>query len=620
MLKFCALLTLVMCLPVKAASVEIKGGDYLKKVTQEALGLLPSAYLDSVEGTVIIGESKLQSDHLLSSANLCQIKENVTYGITVKNRITISSRLIEIAQSDARLFPCGHKSFRNLLKAVIVHELTHVKDNQEKISSDPDFQRIVGIKRVTRNTRASVMNQNLASSPDPYEFQNLEESLAVNTEYFLLDPEFECRKPATANYLSRKLGIPLKGECEKNHTIIAQSAFIEDNYQLPVSLDPGRVYQIHYLFAGKGKALMSRWGHAMFRLVICAPFRKVAGPECLDDVSHHLALSYRAAVSDMNLSYVKGLFGGYPSQLFVLRYLEVQQEYTKFELRDLFSVPLKMTLKQKQDFLDLTLERYWTYQGKYYFLDNNCGTETVKHLKVALSPDEERLVSSLTPLKTYQDILRHSEDLADENIRGLSRKEMIERRFLAPSMLNEIQGSYQFLQKYIPEFSERSVHSFIKNSKASERLRSYERLLSESSSLDEVQLKQLSMRMSHFERYLAGRFLMDLPKKAMEIMDNDQELKTEIQKMGQGLKLLSLQPWEVIKSAYGVPLNSEFISSFQPFLDSREREVRISIEGQMSSLDKILEKKYFETELEELEYLKKIKKLTIDFINQLNRV
>jgi hypothetical protein len=507
-----------------------------------------------------------------------------------------------------------------MLKAVIIHELTHVKDNAEKISTEADFQRIVGMKRVTRNSKKKLMNQNSTSSPDAYEFSNLEEALAVNVEYMVLDPEFECRKPATAQYLSRKLGLPLQGLCKKNDVILAQSAYLEDNYQLAVSINPERVYQVHYLFAGKGKALMSRWGHAMFRLIVCAPFRKKAGPECLNDVSHHLALSYRAYMSDININYSKGVFGGYPSQLFIFRYLEVQQEYNKFELRDLYSIPLKLSENQKRDFLDLTLERFWTYQGKYYFIDNNCGTETVKHLQVSLSEEDEKLLSSITPLRIYNDIIRNSEDLADENMGHLSRKEMIERKFLVESMFDSLNESYQFLRKYLPSFNNKSMQKFIKNSQASMRYQDYESFIQFSQNMDDVERKQVAMKIIHFERYLASKFLQDVPKKALKLMDKDENLKQQVLTMGQSLKLLSLQPWEVVRSRYGVPTASEVEDQYPVFMKNRQQEVKMTIESQMTNLQSILGKKYFEKELTELEELKRIKKLTSELINNVNNV
>jgi len=439
---------------VQAAIIETKGSKFLNVIVEESLNELPSDYLASVKNKVSIEEATFKSDELFKSQDLCAIDEGVKFGITKNNKISISSRLVELAKNNHNSFDCGHRNFRNMLKAVIIHELTHVKDNKEKISIEPDFQRIVGVKRVQKNSKKKLINHNAGTSPDAYEFSNLEESLSVNVEYLILDPEFECRKPATASFLSKRLGIALKNECQKNYKVLAQSAFLEDNYQLAVNIDPKRVYQVHYLFAGKGQALMSRWGHAMFRLIVCAPFRKVAGPECLQDVSHHLALSYRAHISDINMSYSKGMFGGYPSQLFILRYLEVQQEYTKFELRDLFSAPIKLTTEQKNDFLGLTLERFWTYQGKYYFLDNNCGTETVKHLAVALSDEESNLIGSITPLKIYKDIIKQSHNLTSGDLEKV------------PGMLDSLNESYQFLRNYLPSFSEKSFKKFLKKTNA----------------------------------------------------------------------------------------------------------------------------------------------------------
>lgn len=601
-----------------AAILEYKTSGPLNGVIEEVLTTLPAGYLTSVNKTITINEVPFKTDELFVSQDLCNINEGVKFGLTKKNAITISSRLVHLAGSNTQTFNCGHKTFRQMLKAVIIHELTHVKDNHEKISVDADFQRIVGMKKVQKSSKKKLMNQNTSASPDAYEFENLEESLAVNTEYLVLDPEFECRKPATANFLSKRLNIPLKGDCQKNYKVMAQSAFLEDNYQLPVSIDPKRVYQVHYLFAGKGQALMSRWGHAMFRLIVCAPFRKVAGPECMDDVSHHLALSYRAYMSDINISYSKGMFGKYPSQLFIMRFLEVQQEYTKFELRDLFSAPLKMTASQKKEFLDLTLERFWTYQGKYYFIDNNCGTETVKHLAAAMSDEESNLVGSITPLKIYNDIIKHGNDLTDGDLNGLDRAGMVKNKYLVESMFEDLNGNYQTLRKYIPSFNDKNFKKFLGKTRAEHRLRDYENFMDSSANMNPAERKQIAMKLVYLERYLSSRFLMEVPKKAIQKMNKDAGLKAEVMKMGESLKSLNIQPWQVVTARYGVPTEPEFEIQFPKFINKRQGEIKMSIDSQMANLQSILGKKHFEKELIEIEDLKKIKKLTVDLINQVN--
>lgn len=602
----------------QAGLIEHKGSDFLKGEVEAALSLLPSDYLNSVTKKIVVQEAFLKSD-LSFGEDLCNLDKKVTFGQNLRNTITISAKLIRLAKYNTKSFDCSHGSFRKMLQAVIIHEITHVKDNVEKISSDADFQRIVGMKRVTANTKKKVMNSNAAASPDAYEFANLEESLAVNTEYLVLDSEFECRKPATAQFLSKRMNIPLKGECNKNYKVMAQSAFLEDNYQLATSIDPKRIYQIHYLFAGKGQALMSRWGHAMFRLIVCAPHRKTVGPECLNDVSHHLALSYRAYMSDININYYKGMFGGYPSQLFVMRFLEVQQEYTKFELRDLYSVPLKMTATQKRDFMDVTLERYWTYQGKYYFFDNNCGTETKKHMAVALSEEQTDMVSSITPLKIYNDIVKHEGDLADGNLQGLSEKEMIAKRYMIPSMFQDFNGSYQFLRPYMASFKDADFNKFLKKTNASSRLKDYENFEANFESIDNADLrKQIVMKISHLERYLSSRYLMGVPKKAMDLMDKNEDLKNEVVKMGESLKELSVQPWDVVNSRYGVPTAEEYEKQYPEFIESRKDEMKMSLDVQMENLESLLGKSYFKAELAEIEEMKKIKVITSQLIQNVN--
>lgn len=594
-----------------------KNSDYFEQSVRLAKEYLPANFLQNIKSPIKISEESLKTDKYLTD-NLCELGEEVKFGSTKKNTIIISSRLVQLAQTNQQNFNCGHKTFKNMLIAVIIHELTHVKDNHEKISLEADFQRIVGVKKIRKIHKRKLLNQNTATSPDAYEFTNLKESLAVNVEYLALDPEFECRRPATANFLSKRLGFKLNGACKKNFKILTQSAYLEDNYQLSVSIDPKRIYQVHYLFAGKGRSVMSRWGHAMFRLVVCAPYRKKIGPECLDDVSHHLALSYRAYMSDLNISYAKGMFGKYPSQLFIMRYLEVQQEYTKTELRDLYSIPLKLTKVQKEEFLDLTLERFWTYQGKYYFFDNNCGTETAKHLAVALNDEESDLISSVTPLKIYKDILKNSNDLSEGHYQGMSREKMVEEKLLIEGQFVELNNNYQFLRPYLKSFGNKNFNEFLEKTKAQDRLRDYQKFMDEDLGMPSELRKQVVMKLVYLERYLNTRFLQRIPKKAIQLMNKDKSLKDEVMKMGESLKSLTIQPWEVIQSSYGVPTELEFEKQFHDFKEKRKSEIEASIEKQITDLQSILGRNYFINELKEIEDLKEIKKITQALINQSN--
>jgi hypothetical protein len=124
---------------------------------------------------------------------------------------------------------------------------------------------------------------------------------------------------------------------------------------------------------------MSAWGHSMLRLVVCAPGRP-RGPDCRLDLQHHLVLSFRAFVGDVQVSSWRGLTGSYPSRLFALPLGQVIDEYTKAELRGLRSVPLALSREEIAALVTRATQLHWSYDGHYYFVSNNCAVETWKLL------------------------------------------------------------------------------------------------------------------------------------------------------------------------------------------------------------------------------------------------
>ena len=255
----------------------------------------------------------------------------------------------------SRQYDCGHRSLYRLAVATLVHELAHMYDWETKVSKDEHYLKLLHFVR-KRGVGSMLLTGGLVPgpyksknmlwtrSPDPYEFKNRKESFAVNFEYFALDPEFHCRRPAVNAYMSQIFGEVFAADtCKLNTIVYLNSREPNLDMKLPINIDPSRVYRIDYLFASKGKAIMSRWGHAMYRLVVCAPERKEVGPDCLHDVAYHVAISYRANVNDIMISYWKGIIGKYPSQMFLIPFREVLVEYNKEELRDLLSLPLNLT-------------------------------------------------------------------------------------------------------------------------------------------------------------------------------------------------------------------------------------------------------------------------------------
>lgn len=316
---------------------------------------------------------------------------------------------------------------RRLVQKALIHELAHLYDglNLRPESEIQELRQCEAMQLGNRNpfqearcrelralqgtvsdrepyrSMAKLRNSSRARSADSYEFKDVYEHFAVNFEFFLLDPEFACRRPALHQLFSEHFSLePFPDRrCAVNTEVrLALSG-------LPVRIDPARVYQIHYLLAGRGEKLASRWGHAMFRIVLCAPERKEVGPECLKDSVHHIVLSYRANVYDLVLDYLASLTGKYPVQLFFYRLPEIVDEYTRTELRELDSVPLELSPSERRLFVLNALEQYWGYVGQYYFVTNNCATEArdfLKSITAGASPIQES--AALTPKGLLKDL------------------------------------------------------------------------------------------------------------------------------------------------------------------------------------------------------------------------
>jgi hypothetical protein len=282
--------------------------------------------------------------------------------------------------------------------AAVIHELAHFYDRtpQGGLSRDPRLLDLAGwqVSPMRLGFRGS-HNAFSDRSPDGYELASPVEFVAVNLEYFLLDPAYACRRPALYHYFAAHFGgEPPQAPCAPGFVYLQAG----DDAELPplLQLDPGRVYAVDYLFAEGNERPMSHWGHSMLRLVICAPGR-ARGPDCRLDLQYHQVLSFRAFVGDVQVSSWRGLTGSYPSRLFVLPLAQVIDEYTRVELRGLQSIPLQLDPAEIAALLERTARLHWSYDGRYYFLSNNCAVETFKLLHDGVPRLAGEHLSSITP-------------------------------------------------------------------------------------------------------------------------------------------------------------------------------------------------------------------------------
>ena len=282
--------------------------------------------------------------------------------------------------------------------AAVIHELAHFYDRspQGRLSVDPRLLDLAGWQVSPMRFGLRLHDNAFRDrSPDDYELESPTEFVAVNLEWFLLDPAYACRRPALYDYFTAEFGSrPPRADCAPDLVYVQ----VGSDASLPpvLQLDPGRVYSVDYLFAEGNDRPMSRWGHSMLRLVICAPGRE-RGPGCRLDLQYHQVLSFRAFIDDVQISSWRGLTGSYPSRLYVLPLAQVIEDYTKVELRGLQSIPLRLDPPEIAGLLDRTATLHWSYDGDYYFINNNCAVETFKLLHDGVPRLAGADLSSITP-------------------------------------------------------------------------------------------------------------------------------------------------------------------------------------------------------------------------------
>ena len=494
-----------------------------------------------------------------------------------------------------------HGTVRRELLATVLHELTHLYDRAQLWSAEqknllyrcrqrlaslgpvglPDACRGQSARRFTLSDDPLLLdlagwpqqvgnrgqreehNRQVARSPDVYELSNPLEFVAVNMEYFLLDPSYACRRPSLARYLREHFAWtpPKQQPCAEGYAYLNAG---RDFARQPLgTLDPARVYRIDYLLAEANDAWASRWGHSMLRLVICAPGRPL-GEDCRLDLEEHLVLSYRAFVGDVQLSSWDGLTGAYPSRLFVLPLAQVIDEYTKVELRSLASVPLKLSREQLQQVVSRAAEQHWSYDGNYYFISNNCAVETLKLLRSGSQHPGLQALDSIMPNGLLDSLV--ARDLADRSVLDDPR-EALRLGYRFDSFRDRYQAMFEVLRQRLP-IEQDNVEDWLTQSSEQRRpwfpradLRASAALLL----LEQAALRrQLLLAQDELKRrYLSGRDAQD----------------PSLDKAGGALeKILAnsgflSRPAELLDGGYGLPQSAEW-QRLEAESRSRQQQLR----------------------------------------------
>jgi len=440
----------------------------------EALRSLPPRFVEQLDRRIDVGWTDKMPENAYGQASLVSeldLNQNLLASLTDGSAAT---------QKTNR----PHGTVRREMLATVLHELTHIydrarlwpkdermliqrcsrqnnitgliglpdqcrgqNDRRFTLSDDPRLLDLAGWPQyVGRRGEREQHNHQVVRSPDIYETTSPLEFVAVNMEYFLLDPSYACRRPALFRYYKDHFGWapPEQDTCASTYPFLNAG---NDFAKTPLGqIDPERVYEIDYLLAEANQNLVSRWGHSMLRLVICAPGRP-RGPDCRLDLDRHLVLSYRAFVGDVQLSSWDGLVGKYPSRLFVLPLAQVIDEYTKTELRGLASVPLKLSRQEINDTVEHAAQMHWSYDGNYFFISNNCAVESLKLLRSGSANPQLTGLDNITPNGLLE--VLSARGLADTSVLN-DKREALRLGYHFDSFRERYQAMFAVLRQRLP--------------------------------------------------------------------------------------------------------------------------------------------------------------------------
>lgn len=558
-------------------NVKNEDKEVLINVIREVDGMLPESFKNGLPVNIELKIEKLSKSNQIPT-DLCDVKsegdkkEKFVYGeySSENNSLKLNVALInefKKGKSHSAQIKCQHKNLYDQALSTIIHELAHAYDIKNNVSSDYSFVRKAGFKK----TILGIRNKNVKAlrSEDQYELKNIKESFAVNFEYFVMDSEFMCRRPSMFDYYKKLL----KNDPFPNRNCKLNSSVMLTTQQglIPFKLDPKRVYRIDYLLASKGKELSSGFGHAMFRLVVCAPDRidpltmqhlseTPYGKKCENDQLYHVVVSYRANIEGSNENYLKGIFGGYPSILFMLPLTDVLNEYNKDELRDLMAYPLKLSEVEKTEIVKKIIEEHWNYRGSYKFFTNNCATESFDLLKASLDRSDVNQTKTVTPYGMLENLTELG--LLDPKDPGI---ETFKTR--SDLLIGCMKITYGIKNKSDKK-DKKDLLVFIDESKVDDRAKKIENELSKKiPSLDAhaelFEYKKMLLKATAFsiiEQQILRTKVSDLRKKVAEIYSSsDDENINKMFKKSQEMANKNIN--DLIKNGYGVPLESEMIKN-----------------------------------------------------------
>ena len=240
-----------------------------------------------------------------------------------------------------------------------------------------------------------------------HEYSRLGAYAAINFERFLLDPHYRCRRPSQYDYFAQKFHYqPFPAQqCSPLKPLLVTKPGRQGSL---VNLDPKRVYQIHYLLAGRRGFWTSAFGHSLLRLVVCAPERRdevtgqmipatPLGPQCLKDTDYHVVASFFADTGRVDPNGLAGVLWGYTWRFYFFHFADIAHRYARRDLRSLHSFPLLFSRREMGQMISQMQLLHWDYQERTAGLVENCATRTVQLIQSVKANPYAHTLRAISP-------------------------------------------------------------------------------------------------------------------------------------------------------------------------------------------------------------------------------
>jgi hypothetical protein len=240
-------------------------------------------------------------------------------------------------------------------------------------------------------------------------------------------------------------------------------------------------------------------------------------------------------------------------------------EYTLDEPRDLISLPLRLSDPEKARFIERIVETYWTYQGKYYFITNNCATEALHLLKGIVQNYDFQNLNVMTPIGLYKELSRFH--LIDTQLVA-DQKQAMKTGYYFPSTNYVFEQSFDKIRDAAQaQMTFANLNDFMKNSDAEWRKNLYLSLKSAAGGPPKGLANHFFILESYLLRTARSEFMGQL---AHLLEDPNGEMSAKLHRVMELQRLSS--PLSSPVTGYGIPSQDDLEAASKIVSDPERTE------------------------------------------------